>query len=151
MVGWNYKSPLVFYDVPGNTNGKMTMAKYIEILDEFVRPLLIEGRDFILEEDGDSGHGVKDNNNIVRQWKARHGLESYFNAAQSPDLSIIENCWQPTKAYIDREDHLEDQVLKERIQWSWSRLDQGFINKQVLTMHDRMEAVIAHEGKRTGY
>ena len=151
MIGWNYKSLLVFYDIPGNTNGKMTMAKYVQILDEYVKPLLIEGCDFILEEDGDSGHEVANNNNIVKRWKQQHGLKSYFNAAQSPDLAVIENCWQPTKAYIDREDHLEDQILMERIQWSWDQLPQAFINKQVRSMHERMEAVIANGGKRTAY
>ena len=67
MVGWNYKSFLMFYDVLGNINSKMTMVKYIEILNEYVRPLLIEGHNFILEENGDSGHEIKDNNNIVQQ------------------------------------------------------------------------------------
>ena len=57
----------MFYDVSGNINSKMTMAKYIEIFDEYVRSLLIENHDFILEENDDSDHEVKDNNNIVQQ------------------------------------------------------------------------------------
>jgi len=27
-VGYNFKSPLVWYDVPGNTNGKMSLKVY---------------------------------------------------------------------------------------------------------------------------
>ena len=55
----------MFYDVSDNINSKMIMMKYIEIFDEFVRSLLIENHDFILEENDDSDHEVKNNNNII--------------------------------------------------------------------------------------
>ena len=101
MVKWNYKESLMFYEVPGNINGKMTMGVYIDIFEQHVLSLLKQGDTFILEEDGDSGYDKANNNNIMRQWKQQHGLQYYFNAPQSPDLSPIENCWQPTKGYID--------------------------------------------------
>ena len=151
MIEWNYKGSLMFYEVSGNTNNKMTMSVYINILEQHVLPLLERGDIFILEEDGDSGHGRANNNNIVRQWKQHHGLQYYFNAPQSPDLAPIENCWQPTKGYIDREDHLSDEVLKAWIIESWNQLPMSFINRQILTMHDRMKAVITGRGKRTAY
>lgn len=67
MVGWNYKSDIVFYDVPGNSNGKMSQRVYIDaILEPHVLPALAENQHIVLEEDGDSGHGSADNNNIVR-------------------------------------------------------------------------------------
>ena len=93
----------------------MIMTKYIDILEQHVLPLLKHGDNFILKEDGDSDHGKANNNNIVRQWKQQHDLQCYFNAPQSPDLASIENCWQPTKRYIDQEDHLSDEVLKAQI------------------------------------
>ena len=48
--------------------------------------------DFVLEEDGDSCH-CPCKKNPVHTWKEQNGLESCFNCAQSPDLSVIENCW----------------------------------------------------------
>jgi hypothetical protein len=44
---------------------------------------------FVLEEDGDSGHGTGPKN-IVRTWKQENKLNYYFNCASSPDLFPIE-------------------------------------------------------------
>ncbi len=39
-VGWNFKSPIYFYEVPGDTNGKMSQQVYIsQILDPIVKPM----------------------------------------------------------------------------------------------------------------
>jgi hypothetical protein len=54
----------------------MAQKDYIsQILEVAVKPWIELGDDFVLEEDGDSSHGPTDNNNIVRQWKRKHGLE----------------------------------------------------------------------------
>ncbi|KAF1987341.1 hypothetical protein K402DRAFT_412293 [Aulographum hederae CBS 113979] len=93
-VGYDFKSELVFYNIPTNHNGKMTMKVYEEeILDKHVLPWIQAGQNFVLEEDRDSGHGIGPNNRI-KTWKATHGLNSYFNMSGSPDLSPIENAWQ---------------------------------------------------------
>jgi hypothetical protein len=61
---------LVFYDVESNKNGKVTQQVYRDvILEPIMKPWLQAGQLFWLEEDRDSGHGPKDNNNIIRQWK----------------------------------------------------------------------------------
>ncbi|KAG8664632.1 uncharacterized protein FPOAC1_013412 [Fusarium poae] len=76
-VGIGYKSDLVFYEITSNNNGKMTQKVYEEqILEKHIRPLLNEGRTFILEEDGASGHGPGPKNR-VRRWKEKHGLMYY--------------------------------------------------------------------------
>ncbi|KAK4099712.1 hypothetical protein N658DRAFT_517214 [Parathielavia hyrcaniae] len=99
-IGWNFKSNLYFYEVPGNTNGKMSMQVYRdEILEKAVGPWLAQGDQFILEEDGDSGHGTG-KKNTIRDWKERHGLRHFFNTPGSPDLSPIENAWNTVKQYI---------------------------------------------------
>ena len=99
MVGWNYKSNLVFYEVPTNKNGKMSQTVYLNILEDYVKPLLDQGEEFTLEEDNDSGHGTG-NNSKVWKWKEKQRLKYYFNCPKSPDLSIIENCWQPIKQHL---------------------------------------------------
>ena len=74
----------------------MSLQVYIDqILEPVVKPWLLEKQDFVLEEDGDSGHGKAKNRSIVRRWKEESNLEYFFNCTSSPDLSPIENCWQP--------------------------------------------------------
>ena len=153
MVGWNFKSELVFYEVPGNTNGKMSQEVYINsILYPHVLPEVKKGKPFVLEEDGDSGHGSADNNNIVRRWKANHRLQFYFNAPKSPDLSIIENCWQPVKQFIDSVPHWDEEAVKKAIIEGWrTKVSQDFINERVRHFPDRLHDVLDHHGKLTGY
>ena len=57
----------MFYEISDNINNKMIMIKYIEILNEYVKFLLIENYDFILKEDSDSNYSKSNNNNIVQQ------------------------------------------------------------------------------------
>ena len=66
------------------------------ILEPIVKPWLQQAKigkidDFMLEEDGDSGHGIG-KHNIVTRWKKEYGLKYYFNSPSSPDLAPIENC-----------------------------------------------------------
>ena len=112
-VGYNFKSDIYFYEVPGNTNGKMSQKVYIDqILEPIVKPWIDAHHDFVLEEDGDSGHGPE-KSNIVRTWKEANGLEFYFNCHSSPDLAPIENCWQPVKQHLHKYPHWDDNTTKE--------------------------------------
>lgn len=80
----------------------MTQKAYInQILKvaSCLTPYRESGRKFVLFEDGDSGHGPG-KNNPARKWKEKHGLKSYFNVSNSPDLNIIENCWLLLKIYV---------------------------------------------------
>ena len=123
-VGQDFKSDLTFYDVPGNTNGKMPLAVYRDkILEPVVKPWILQARNglidpFVFEEDGDTGHGTG-KNNIVRSWKAENKLDSYFNCPSSPDLSPIEKCWQAPKQYLRRIPHWDDDTTKELIVEGW--------------------------------
>ena len=57
-AGYSFKSHIVFYEVPTNSNGKMSQQVYRDvILQPVVKSWLDAGQQFILEEDGDSGHG----------------------------------------------------------------------------------------------
>lgn len=153
MVGWNYKSELIFYNVPGNTNGKMTQQVYVDdILGLYVRPCLEAGEQFILEEDNDSGHGGRTNNNRVQRWKQEHGLRSYYNCPKSPDLSIIENCWQAVKQHLSIVPHWDEVTTKEMILEAWrEKVPQEKINSLVLSMPERIHAVLDSQGKHSGF
>jgi hypothetical protein len=105
VIGYNFKSPIHFYNVPSNANSKMSQRVYIDsILEPVAKPWLDRGDKFVLEEDGDSGHGPG-RNNIVRTWKEEHNLDHYFNCSNSPDLASIENCWLLPKAVLRKVPH----------------------------------------------
>jgi hypothetical protein len=112
-----------------------------------VKPWIEQRDDFVLEEDSDSLHSPTDNNNIVQQWKKKHRLESYFNCAQSPDLALIENSWQPTKAHTRKHAHWDNKTLMELILEGWDRITQDWINRRIDSMPARLQEVINREGK----
>lgn len=67
VVGYDFKLDLTYYKILGNTNGNMSLQVYInQILEPMIKPWLMEKQDFVLEEDGDSGHSKAKNRNIVR-------------------------------------------------------------------------------------
>ena len=48
----------------------MTHQVYIDsVLEAAIKPWLDQSDDFVLEEDGDSGHGTGKTRNIVKKWK----------------------------------------------------------------------------------
>ena len=56
-VRWNFKSDLIFYEA-NSPNGKMLHEVYVnQVLEPVVKPWLERSNGFMLEEDGDSGHG----------------------------------------------------------------------------------------------
>ena len=138
--------------MPGNSNGKMTHQVYINsILEPVVKPWLERGDDFVLEEDGDSGHGTGRTRNPVKKWKEDHRLEHYFNCSSSPDLAPIENSWQPTKQHIKKYSHWDEASLKAFICEGWATFSQEFINERVRSMPQRLKDVISAEGAMTGH
>lgn len=150
-VGHDFKSNIHFYDVPGNVNGKMSQRVYIDqILEPIVRPWIETHHDFVLEEDGDSGHGPG-KSNIVRTWKESHGLEHFFNCSSSPDLSPIENCWHRPKQELRKYSHWDDTTTKGLIYDGWAQVSQAFINEKIDEMPSRLKAVLEGDGKMTGY
>ena len=94
----------------------MLLQVYInQILEPVVKPWLLEKQDFVLKEDGDSGHAKVKNRNFVRQWKEENNLEHFFNCASSLDLSPIKDCWQPPKQHLKKYLHWDDHTTKELI------------------------------------
>lgn len=151
-VGWNFKSQLYFYKVPTNTNGKMSLQIYRDnILEGVVRPWLDAGEKFVLEEDGDSGHGTGQGHNVVKAWKEEHGLKHFFNTPHSPDLSPIENCWRAVKQYISANISITGLGLMELVLAGWKRIPQPKINQMVDSMVVRMQQVLASGGLMTGW
>ncbi len=87
----------------------------------------------------------------MRKWKAENKLEYFFNFASSPDLSPIENCWQPPKQHLKKYPHWDDHTIKKLILEGWGLVSQNFINGKCRSMPQRLRDVIAGEGKMTGW
>ena len=125
-VGYDFKSSLVWF--PGNSNGKMSQKVYRDhILEPTVGPWLREGQSFVLEEDNDVRHGTS-KANIVRTWKEKNGLESFFNCASSPDFSPIAKAWQGPKQYVKKRPCWDGELVKELAEEGWAAVKQETIN-----------------------
>ena len=157
-IGHNFKSDLVFYEVPGNTNGKMSKQVY---RDDILKPHVVPWQQqirqgkidpFVLEEDGDSGYGTDARSCIVRKFKEKEGIQTYRNCASSSDLALIENCWQPPKQILKHVPHWNDRDTHHYIVDGWNEhVTQKFINERVAIMPDRLQAVLNGDGQMTGY
>lgn len=126
-VGHDFKSELVWYNVPSNNNGKMSLqVNRNQILEPVVGAWLREGQYFVLEEDNDSGHGGggKKKKNIVMAWKEKNRLEHYFNCSFSPDFVPIEKAWTFPKQEVKKRPCWNDELVKELAEEGWAKLQQ---------------------------
>ncbi len=142
IVGWNYKK-LFLYET-GNKNGKMNQTIYTQLLSMIEQDL----HGFVLEEDNDSGHTGA----MTTRWKKEHGIQYYLNSPKSPDLSLIENVWQPLKFHYNSEPHWDEEQAKQRILHAFDHeIKQEWINKLVLSMPQRLQDCLARHGALTGW
>lgn len=118
-----------------------------QILKPVLKPWLLDVKrglidTFLLEKDGNSGHGGGGKRNPVRYWKEKLGLKLYFNFFTSPDLSPIQNFWQAAKQALRKTPHWDDD-MRAIINDGWSNFSINFISEMVVTMPKRIQAVLA--------
>ncbi|KAF7561409.1 hypothetical protein G7046_g2742 [Stylonectria norvegica] len=154
VVGYDFKSELVFYEESTNPNctGVMTMSEYRDkVLQKVVKPWLttLGPQAFILEEDTEYfAHGSCSKVNLAQQWKEENGLRCYFNCGDSPDLSPLDTLWPPKKQWTTEPlKDWEDETLKQVIRDTWASVDQERVNMWVEFMPQRMRQVIDSEGR----
>ena len=103
---------------------------------------------YVLEEDGDSGH----TGSQITKWKIDHGIKYYINAPKLPDLSPIENVWQPLKFHFDSMPRWDEKQARQHILDIFERkVGQDWINGLVLSMPRRLQDCIDREGALTGW
>jgi hypothetical protein len=150
-IGYNFKSPLVWYDVPSNKKGKMSLKVYRDtILEPVVGQWLRDGHDFVLEEDNDSGHGTG-RSNIVTAWKKANNLTHFWNCSHSPDWVPIEKAWQAPKERTKRQCAWDDKYLKELAEEAWETLTQERINAWVEEIPHILKRIEEASGKMSAY
>ena len=103
---------------------------------------------FVLEKDNDSGH----TDGRATKWKLDHGIEYYFNAPKSPDLSPIENVWQSLKFHYNSEPHWDEEQAKQHILDAFeNKIKQEWINKLVLSMSQRLKNCLSQNDALTEF
>ena len=132
----------------------MTSKVYVEILKAMIKPQLDAGKDFILEEDGDTSHGGDKaaKTNIARIWKEDHPkLEHYTNAPHSPDLAPVERMWLFMEEKVNAQDHFDEATLMRLCEEAWESIPQATIDRICGEWYDGLIKVIWRGGKMSGY
>ncbi|KZF19611.1 hypothetical protein L228DRAFT_250657 [Xylona heveae TC161] len=156
MVGFGYKSKLVFYDTAAR-GGNLTQEEYRDkILKEHValefKRLQQEGQYKILQEDGDGSHGTQSLCNPVREYKNDQGINHFMNwPPYSADLNIIENVWRILKQRVKRWKARTEEELKNAILVEWDTISQEEINKLVESVPQRIRKMYERQGNHTGH
>ena len=89
----------------------------------------------------------------TKNWFTSHGIPLLYHPPNSPDLSPIEPVWYEMKKLVHDHPHLPTTVdgLKAAVLAAWDELDITDVDKYVLSMPDRVAAVLAYKGGHTRY
>jgi len=137
------RSELVFVE------DKLNSDKYIEILENYLMPIIRNDMDVIFQDDGAPCHSSKK----TKKWKMKQLLPGLPWAPQIPDMNPIEHVWD----YLDRELRKQHPApsskedLKSRLKIIWEQLDQSIIDKMILSMPNRVAALRKAHGGPTRY
>ena len=69
-------------------------------------------------EDNASSDGTYEDKDIVNKRKQSHYLNHHFNAAASPDIAPIENCWGASKQWLEQIPYWSDESVIDLVE-SW--------------------------------
>lgn len=130
--------------------GNMDGPTYRDILKQNLRQSALKLGildSFYFYQDNDPKHKARD----TQEWLLYNCPHVMETPPQSPDCNPIENLWE----YLDRKIR-ERPVssianLKIRLQEEWKRIPGEYLQKLVLSMPRRLEAVIKAKGLHTKY
>ena len=141
----NKLGPLVLVE------GTLNSDKYIELLDEYLLPFLIDlgMENHIFQADNAPCHAsIK-----TKTWKEDNLIEILPWPAQSPDINPIENLWDILERRVRKHKPLPTnkndffKILKEE----WNNIDESQLIRLVESMPNRINAVIKSKGNPTKY
>ena len=152
IEGW--KGPLVVLEYPGGRGGGMNTQRYCEqVLESVVKGFFEEMRGerghIFFQQDNMSCHTSKH----MKSWFSKNSIPLLFHPPNSPDLSPIEPVWHELKTLVWRRPHSPTNIneLKMAVLQAWEKLSVVDIDKYIMTMPERITAVLASHGGHTRY
>jgi transposase len=133
--------------------GIMDAEKYVKILDKHLlataRSHLMHRSGFIFQQDNDPKHTSAK----AKNWIQDHQIELLKWPPQSADLNPIEHLWEHLKRRLNSYEPHPTSVyeLEKRIKVEWNNIDPEVCRNLILSMPDRIEAVIRAKGGNTKY
>ncbi|KAJ3514495.1 hypothetical protein NLJ89_g2355 [Agrocybe chaxingu] len=119
------------------------------VLMDFYKEMKKERGRVVFQQDNAPSHKSK----VTWKWFADHGIPLLYHPPNSPDLSPIEPVWHELKRIIRRSPHPPNTVdqLRLTVLAAWQQLDVKDVDKHILSMPKRVEALSAANGGHIHY
>ena len=135
---------LVFID------GIMNRFEYLKILQDNLLPSVRKlglGNNFVFQQDNDPKHTAK----IVKEWLLYKTPKQLHSPPQSPDLNPIEHLWKEVDRRVREQSVTSKETLKKAIELAWSQITPETTKNLVMSMPNRIQAVVTSKGGPTKY
>jgi transposase len=128
---------------------KVNSAKYIEVLDTKVKIHMHITGSTILQQDSAPCHTAK----VVKKWFEDNHVQVLSNwPSNSPDLNVIENCWNIMKKKVAAHHPTSEVDLKKILRKVWAtEITADYCKTLVRSMPRRIDAVLRNKGLPTKY
>ena len=127
---------------------KVNAAKYIEVLDAKVKLHMQISRATVMQQDSAPCHTAK----IVKRW-FQDNVEILENwPSNSPDLNVIENCWNLMKQKVAAHHPTSEADLRNVLKQVWTKeITPDYCKTLIRSMPSRIDAVLKNRGFPTKY
>lgn len=126
-----------------NVNG----LRYRELIRTFLSSDHQLPQGWMLQQDNATAHTSR----IVTDTIKELGIRVLPWPAKSPDLNPIEHVWDAMGRAVAARSPQNLQQLQDFLVEEWNKLSQEYLNKLVMSMPDRVAAVIRAKGRNTRY
>jgi transposase len=128
---------------------KVNAKKYLEVLESKLQIHMNISGATIMQQDSATCHTAK----IVKKWFSDNNIELLSNwPSNSPDLNVIENCWQIMKRKVAAHRPTSEKDLKEVLKRVWTiEITPEYCRALVHSMPDRINAVLKNKGYPVNY
>lgn len=128
---------------------KVNAVKYISVLNSKAKLHMQISGATIFQQDSAPCHTAR----TVQKWFADNNIELLRNwPSNSPDLNVIENCWNIMKKKVAAHRPTSEKDLKDIIRKVWvTEISPEYCQTLVHSMPSRIKAVITNHGHPTRY